>query len=88
MRIWKWTLPTLGYDVIEIPHGAKMLTVQMQHGEPQLWALVDEEMYKDRVQIAVYGTGNPIPDNPGEYIGTFQLHNGDLVFHVFVSPNK
>ena len=29
------------------------------------------------------GTGNPMPDEPGEYIATFQMHGGALVFHAF-----
>jgi len=31
----------------------------------------------------IYGTDNPIPDEPGSFIGTFQMPGGALVFHVF-----
>ena len=86
MRIWKWTLLP-GYEqTIEMPHGAKILDVQVQNGQPQLWALVDESAYKDRIKIGIYATGAPMPDDLGEYISTFQMNEGSLVFHVFYFP--
>jgi hypothetical protein len=33
--------------------------------------------------FATYGTGNPIPDGPGEYVGTYWVYGGSLIFHVF-----
>ena len=86
MKIWKCTLSVEVEQTIEIPHGAKILDVQIQNDQPQLWALVDESAYKDRIKIGIYGTGAPIPDEPGEYISTFQVYNGALVFHAFYSP--
>jgi hypothetical protein len=83
MRIWKWTLTITDLQSLEMPHGAKIITVQVQHGEPQLWALCDENAEKEKRNIAIYGTGNPVPDVPGTYIGTFQVRDGLLVFHVF-----
>ena len=82
--IFKYTLDVKGTQAIEMPTGAKILTVQTQHGHVQLWALVNKlEPMRETRNIAVYGTGNPTPENCGEYIATFQLHDGDLVFHVF-----
>lgn len=84
MRIWKWTLAVTDVQTIELPVGAGILTVQMQGGEPQLWALCDENATaKDKRHIAIYGTGNLMPDEPGEYLATFQMHGGALVFHAF-----
>jgi hypothetical protein len=84
MRIWKWTLEVTDRQQLQIPGGAKMLTVQVQHGMPQLWALVDEKAPLITRTIATYGTGNPLPDGyPGEYVGTYQFGGGALVFHVF-----
>jgi len=80
--IWKWTLTP--DSVIGMPSGSQVLTVQEQHGEPQLWALVDPTTPTKKLRrFRVYGTGFSMPDNPGEYIGTFQEHGGALVFHVF-----
>lgn len=84
MRIWKWTLAVKDEQTIELPMNAKLLSVQMQGELPQLWALVDENQpRKQGRRIAIYGTGNPMPDSPGEYISTFQMHDGALVFHAF-----
>ncbi len=50
----------------------------------QLWAMVDEKAGITLRTFATYGTGNPMPDgNPGEYVGTYQINRGALVFHVF-----
>ena len=83
MRIWKWMLNMTDVQAVEMPDSAKLLTVQLQGGMPQLWALCDENAPKEPRRIAIYGTGNQMPDEPGEYIATFQLHGGALVFHAF-----
>lgn len=83
MRIWKYTLSLTDTQTINMPHGAHLLAVQMQHGTPQLWALCDENSIYEPRNIAIYGTGNPIPNEPGKYIDTFQMDVGALVFHVF-----
>ena len=84
MRIWKVTLDVTDRQNINIPQGAKLLTVQVQEGrDPQLWFLCNENEPMSTRIIAIYGTGNPIPDDPGEYISTFQEFNGELVWHVF-----
>jgi hypothetical protein len=79
--IWKWTLGES--TVIEMPRDAKILTVQEQHGRPQLWALVDTDAPKVHRVFNIHRTGEPMPIEPGHYIGTFQLDNGACVFHVF-----
>ena len=87
MRIYKYTLEVVDQQVVIMSYDAKMLSAQMQNGQLQLWALVDEtSTAKKSVTIAIYGTGNPMPNKPGEYISTFQMADGKLVFHVFHSP--
>jgi hypothetical protein len=79
--IWKWTLTP---DCkIEMPKGAKILTVQVQHNEPQLWAMVCTKMERETRHFKIFGTGHNIDTFPDKYIGTFQIHDGTLVFHVF-----
>lgn len=83
-RIWKYQLEITDDQVISMPTGAEILTVQMQNGKPCLWALVDpNEETKTYRLIQIYGTGNPIPDGNRRYISTIQIFNGDLIFHVF-----
>ena len=82
MRIWKWVLLVTDAQTLMMPKGAKLLDVQVQDGICCLWALCDEEAKREERHFAIYGTGNPMPDNPGEYIATFQ-YRGSLVFHAF-----
>jgi hypothetical protein len=82
MRIWKYTLRTKR-SVIEMPAGAKLLDVQMQHGACCLWALIDETAPMESRTIALYDTGELLPDEPGNYIATVQMHGGVLVSHAF-----
>ena len=84
MRIWKYPLEVADGQNLSLPTGAKILTVQMQGGTPCLWALVDEDMPTTETRaIAIYGTGNPMPTEPGAYIATFRLHGSSLLFHAF-----
>lgn len=83
MCIWKWTLAIVGRQQVSMPRGAKLLAAQMQGEHPQVWALCDENAERAPRMMAIYGTGNPVPDQPGQYVGTFQLADGALVFHLF-----
>lgn len=86
MKIYKYTLQVTDLQEIELPLNSHLLSVQEQGNEPQLWAVVDEtETRKEKVRIATIGTGNPIGVDLGGslYMGTYQLNNGQLVFHVF-----
>ena len=86
MKIWKYTLEVTYLQQLKMPRNAKILSVQTQGGAPQLWALVDESAEKEPRHFATYGTGNSLPeraDGFGEFVGTYQLQGGALVFHVF-----
>jgi hypothetical protein len=83
MKILKWTLTVTDLQTLHIHKGAKLLKVQAQDGIPQLWALVDEMEPIVPRNFATYGTGNLIHDGPGEYVGTYGIHGGYLIFHVF-----
>lgn len=48
-----------------------------------LWVLVDPNAPEEPRSFSVYGTGHFMPDNPGTFIGTFQMLGGDLIFHLF-----
>lgn len=81
--IWKFPIQVTDYQKIDMPARAKILCVQIQGGEPYLWAEVDsEEDYVTRL-IHVYGTGHAMPQDTGRYIGTFQMMQGRLVFHAY-----
>lgn len=86
MTIWKYPLLAKTEQIITIPQGARILTVQTQNGFPCLWAMVDQSKGKVRRVVYTYGTGHPISTEycTMDYVGTFQLDNGGLVFHVFI----
>ncbi len=78
--IYKYAL-TFGTNRVSMPFNAKLLTVQVQAGRFQLWALVDRANRQQERLIVIYGTGHPLPDKVGDYIATVQ--EGPYVWHVF-----
>lgn len=68
---------------IVMPVGAQIIAVQGQWDSPQLWAMVDTNAPEEVRTFCVYGTGHPLPEDPGTYIGTVQTHGGRFVWHVF-----
>lgn len=88
--IWKFELETRDDQEIKMPIGAQVLTVQMQFGTPCLWALVDPNKEKETRTFEVVGTGHEIDYSltTRGYIGTYQLAQGQLIFHVFERFNK
>ena len=83
--IWKYPLSLLDRQSLGMPAGAQVLTVQLQAGGLQVWALVDSDAPEVERHFRIYGTGHPVSDDSGHYVGTFQIQGGALVFHVFDS---
>ena len=84
VTIYKYPIETTDRQLIKMPSLSEILCVQLQNGEPCIWARVDISTPMIEKTISVYGTGNPIESGfIGCYIGTYQLHGGALVFHVF-----
>lgn len=83
--IYKYQLEVIDDLTISLPIGAEILTVQSQRDIPCIWALVDNDAIKENRKFKIIGTGNPIEDLSinNKYIGTFQLYEGSLVFHLF-----
>ncbi len=84
--IYKYELAVVDWQNISLPSGAKILTIQTQGENVCLWALVDPNAENEIRYIEIFGTGHPILSDRGtarEYISTFQLHGGQLVFHAF-----
>ena len=81
--IWKFPLTCADKGIIAMPKGAKVLCVQTQLDEPQIWAVCNIGAEKEDRTFAIYGTGHVHESIGGEYVGTFQMRGGSLVFHVF-----
>jgi hypothetical protein len=80
--IWKFPIAVLDKVTLTMPCDAEILCVQVQHGHPQLWALVSRSASIADRHFRWVGTGHPV-DFVGRYIGTVQLHEGALVLHLF-----
>jgi hypothetical protein len=83
--IYKNELQLLDEQIITIPFGAEILTVQTQRETPCLWFLVDpNEGRLQEIKIAIHGTGHIIHEPRfKKYLGTFQLQGGSFVGHAF-----
>ena len=82
--IWKQKLECAEKQTVELPKGAKVLCVQAQNDEPCIWFLVsDPGNGMETRTFAIHGTGHQRDVISGQYVGTFQLHAGTLVFHLF-----
>lgn len=85
--VYKYPVTLDDAFALQLPRGAQLLTVQVQRGEPVLWALVDPGAPDETRTFRLAGTGHRIDDaDLLTYVGTFQLHGGALVFHLFAYP--
>jgi hypothetical protein len=83
-RVYKYQLPLLSdWISMTMPAGAEPLCVQVQDGQPCMWArvVIDRPHVTHHFRIA--GTGHDLGDGVGRHIDSFQLRSGSLVFHVF-----
>ena len=89
-EIWKFPVKVKDVQGVEMPEGAEILTVQLQHGQGCIWAVVDPGAEKVWRYFTTYGTGHPIINGADTYIGTYQESSGYLVWHVFeiIKPLK
>ncbi len=81
--IFKYPLDLTSPNIMGMPVGAEILTVQIQRGDICLWAKVDPDAELEDRQFVVYGTGHTIKAGNDSYIGTVQMAHGALVWHVF-----
>ncbi len=79
-QIWKYKVE----NIIEMPKGAEILSVQIQNVEmfnACIWAKVSSENKLEKRQFLVVGTGHTFDDTDMVYIGTYQ--DGPFVWHLF-----
>ena len=80
-RIWKYNLQPSKRHVLYMPRGAQILGVQLQNGEPVIWALVDPDQDLEERALYLAWTGEALPQDKLSYIGTFQADT--TVWHLF-----
>ena len=82
--LYKYKVVIDDEQIIKMPEESEILSVQCQFGEPCIWAIVETDNEMVSRKFGLVGTGHPCERlNGGKYIGSFQMHNGSLVFHLF-----
>jgi hypothetical protein len=81
-RVFKYPVEVTDVFSMLMPEGAEVLTVQVQHGQPQIWALVDDAKPPEQRVFMISGTGHPMT-NSRRYVGSFQMAEGRLMWHLF-----
>jgi hypothetical protein len=91
-QVWKYEWPF--DDVTMAPkakaefrmaEASKVLTVQMQHNRPVIWAIGHPDFGTETRTFYIVGTGHevPIEVNRDKYVGTVQMLGGQLMLHIF-----
>ncbi len=85
--IHKYTFKIEDEVSIEMPKGARILSVQCQDDIPVMWALVDTENELETRLFNIFGTGEEIwPSfdySKEDHLATFQ--HGIFVWHIFLT---
>lgn len=85
MIIFKYEIPLETSFTLNLPVDCKILSFQVQRNVPCLWALVDPEKEPTTRHFKIIGTGHDFDYDRYKmtYIGTIQMADGDLVWHLF-----
>lgn len=80
---------------LDLPAGSILRSVQVQRGNPCVWVELDDDSSLPKVEhltLIFIGTGQPVPMHGGtqplSYLDTFQMHEGELVFHLYYHQAK
>lgn len=90
-KVYKYEINAFPDFDLKLPIGAQLLSVQLQGHGAFIWAVVDPESQEfETHHIHCYPTGDDLPEDQGNYLGTLQLVNQvplatPFVFHVFDS---
>jgi len=90
-KIYKYAIPITDDFHIPLPEGSEILTVQVQHEIPNIWVLFDKDAPMKNRHFRLAGTGHEIDMSKYYkfvYKGSFQMAQGQLVFHLFDVGDK
>lgn len=85
-RVYKYRLQLFDRQIVKMPSNSRILSIQGQHGTLTMWALVDVNSEPVVREFFVFGTGHPVPAEMVDrlaFVGTVQMNDGLLVWHVF-----
>lgn len=82
--IWKYEVPLVDEPIIEMPEGAQVLALAVQHDEPHIWVLCDDTAQLVPYRFRLVGTGHPAAGlDSHSHLGTVVFPGGALVLHLF-----
>ena len=83
MKIFKYELAITDRQIVKMPLPDELLDIQIQDGQPVLWAMVNPDEEEVELPILCYGTGLDIKNMGmlGDYIATIQKDG--FVWHFF-----
>lgn len=81
--VLKFPLTAQHRQTVMLPQGGQIVACQPQHGNVTLWVACEVEMPPEPHQFVCVTTGQPVPDDAGDYLATCQFHDGHTVVHVF-----
>ena len=68
-KVFKYPVPANDYFYLDLPRGAKILTVQIQNSRPQIWVLVNPNNPTEIRNFRLAGTDDPINEKNLIYSG-------------------
>lgn len=84
--IYRFDIPVQDEFSLMLPAFASVLCIGERGGTGHMWVRLDPKAEKKERKFRVIGTGHSIADVPSlEYLGTFFMASGKLVWHVFES---
>lgn len=85
MKIYKYSLQICDSQIIQMKKGARIISLQVQNRIPCIWAMVDPNEVDEPKAFCTFGTGHDLSGVDLQFIGTYQLCSGELIYHVFES---
>lgn len=83
VAVWKFELPVMGRNEVEMPAFSRIIAAEVQHDRPVVYAEVIASQPKVKRVITLVTTGAELATFPGEYVGTLLLQKGYFVVHVY-----
>lgn len=84
--IYRYQLAITDCPMVDMPAGATVLPLPpsvRNQDHIEVWAQVDTDKPPVARGFRVIGTGNPMPDDCGPFVGTVVTHGGQFVWHLF-----
>jgi len=82
--IYKYQIEITDEQSISLPAEAEILSVVAKDDDVFIYAMLDTNALDCKPRrLAIFGTGNPIPEDYIRFIGTVTTHEGRLVWHIF-----